>query len=236
MTFVDVNWATRAGRLILQDELDLLPPIEVPPRYSSYDEPTEEELYYRQTAPELVAVIYRQLATSFEKSRNHDLAESCTVAVWEMKRRDPTMDRWDAFASGVYRVASVYGSSFWRALMILGALVCIAFPLFYSAPFIPVIPTSSAAGTVANVPDPHAHTVFESQFQHWTSLSREYIGPVGTKIGRALLLSVETATFSRNPAYTAGSLLGRLLVALESILVAGQAALFLLALRRRFRH
>jgi hypothetical protein len=222
--------------LIVQDELDLLPVVAVPPQYSSYDEPTEEELYYRQTDPELVAVIYRQLATSFEASRNHDLAEACISGMWEMKRRDRSIGRLNGLAVGIYRVASVYGSSFWRALLVLAILVCIVFPSLYAIPSIAVVPTPSAMGIDVKGPDAHAHSVFESRLRHWTSVAKRLRDSVWIHCRRAFLLSVETASFSRNAAYTTESLFGRLLVSLESVLVAGQAALFLLALRRRFRH
>lgn len=227
MTFVDVHWPQNAGRLFVQDELDLA---------TSSASSSDDEVTYRKTDHELVAVVYRQLGTSFERNRNYNLAEACFASVWEMKRRDASLRLWNRLAVNIYRVVSAYGGDFVRAFVVLAVLVAGVFPCLFALSFAHTAPGRDAVSIDWQAPPKHAHSIFEAWTDHWLLETRDFSARAAERYRRSLILSVETATFSRNPAYVATSLYGRLVIALETVLVAGQAALFLLALRRRFRH
>lgn len=225
MTFVDVHWHKHRDRLVLQDELDL--------SYHTY--PEGDEYYYLKTEHELVAVAYRQLATAFERSRDYDLADGCIAGVWEMKRRDLSLKRWNRVTIDLYRLASSYGNDFTRALLVLLALVFLVFPVLYLCPLAHVVVRTDASA-IEPVVSAHRHSVFERPWRH-SLLAVLDVTKTGLIAGRRVLLfSIESVTFPRYPSYIANGFYGRVVAAFESVIVAGQAALFLLALRRRFRH
>ena len=125
--FDAVRWYRSQDRMMLQDEEDILE--------QAQDAPSYEE----------VATAYRRLITNFEKSRAYDLSEDCTIGEFEMKRRNP--DRflfaewlkpvYESFPRlrtcigeqvsivGIYRLASLYGTSYQRALGVLVFLLLV---------------------------------------------------------------------------------------------------------------
>ncbi len=197
---------------MLQDELDLLE--------QARDAPSYEE----------VAIAYRRLITSFEKARAYDLTEDCTIGEFEMKRRNPDrflFAEWlkpvyelfprlrtcigeKASIVGIYWLSSLYGTSYQRAIGVL-AFLLVAFGLCFST-IVDICPKSTTDG-IATCGDSN---VFD-------------------ELGSGLLHSLEVATLQRTPLYEPVSVDGRIVEILEQILVAGQTALLLFALNRRFR-
>lgn len=208
--FDAVRWYQRDGRMVLQDELDVLE-------------------HLGNTSYELVAIAYRRLIKNFEKARAYDLVEDCTIGEFEMKRRDPNrfpftralsaiynkfplLRRWigeQVSVVGLYRFASIYGTSYHRALLVLALLLVWFGVLFSTAVSIQPV-TSSAISTC--------------------SLSNS----IGAFCG-GLVHSLEVAALQRNTLYLPTTSAGRVIEIVEQVLVAGQVALLLFALQRRFR-
>ena len=211
--FADVNWHRQGGRMVLQDELALTGLAYGP----TLDEP--------DLTHELVAIAYRQLVSNFEKERAYDLAEECKIGAMEMKRLDPKKFlfpkwlesyykkwrwlRWlgeNISVASLYRLTSRYGTSYTQALLVLFDLLVI-FGLLFALP--------------------------------WFAIQREKpslpLRGVWNRLGAGLFhSSVDVAT--RDSLYSVPTRFGHFASALETILVPAQLALFLLALRRRFRH
>jgi uncharacterized protein YjbI with pentapeptide repeats len=119
----DVRWHRRAGRMVLQDELDI-------------DLGYKERLGQRCESPghELVAIAYRQLIDNFDKVRSLDLAEDCYCGAMDMTRRNLGVPLVSRCVLAVYKVLSSYGSSYARALLVL-VLFVLAFASVFSAPW-----------------------------------------------------------------------------------------------------
>lgn len=163
---------------------------------------------------EAAATTYRRLTSNFERTRQTDLAEDCFWGTMEMKRLNPEETRISKIALRAYFTASAYGSSYARALAILFGIVILFGVLFAALP-----------ADVQPNPDwaPKGRPSIPQEF----SVARPFLW--------GLFHSVEVSTFARNTRYVAASALGQFLRILETVLVAGQLALFLLALRRRFK-
>jgi hypothetical protein len=179
MSFVDVNWHKQAGRMVLQNELDVTAP------------PGPEE--------------------AKERVRNYDLAEDCFIGAMEMRRLDPAAPWFSRAAVTLYRWASSYGSSYVRAVAVLGILL-LAFGLLFALPWT----------------DLHVKGPAQTAGPSWVLEAVKVAG-------RGLFHSLEVATFRPDTAYVTTKLFGRLLGIFESVVVPSQLALLLLALRRRFR-
>lgn len=209
--FEAVHWSQYKGRMVLQDELDIL--------QQARDAPSNEE----------VAIVYRQLISIFEKARTYDLVEDCTIGEFEMKRTNidrflfaewlkPIYKRftfvraigeWVSVA-GIYRLLSLYGTSYQRAMGVL-LLLFLIFGLCFStivhirpAPKLNGVATCTQASTLQG-------------------------------LCRGLLHAAEVGTLQRTWNYEADSAGGRIVEIFQQVLVAGQVALLLFALRRRFR-
>nr|MBI3613418.1 pentapeptide repeat-containing protein [Nitrospirota bacterium] len=213
--FAGVHWYREQGRIILQDEMALKTV-----RYSGAKEkirPDERRLM--TNAHETVSNVYRQLINNFEKSRNYDLAEDCSIGAMEMKRLDPAhflfarelrpyYEKWSwlrrlgeqVSVANLYRLASNYGTSYIRAFWVL-ILLLLGFALLFTLSGVSPNPSRNAGP----------------------------LAPAG------LIHAVEVVTFQSPTRYVAGSGLAWILEQVERLLIAAQVALFLLALRRRFR-
>jgi hypothetical protein len=217
--------------MILQDELALRFALETGDhRGLAGEEPT--------LTFDSVGSVYRQLIRNFEKAKDYDLAEDCFCGVMEMKRLDPTrsivlrnQNFAAATASGrlarfilgkfsilnLYRLASMYGSSYRRALVVL-AMLLVSFGVLF--PFSGLRMTDEAGGT--------ASAVF-----NWVLPT--HVGSFLRTLGSGLWASVEIATFQKKPTVEIIGKWGRRLAAAEVVAISGQVTLVLLALRRRFR-
>jgi uncharacterized protein YjbI with pentapeptide repeats len=209
--FDAVRWYRQNGRMVLQDELDVIEPGE---EASSYEE---------------VAIAYRRLIINFEKARAYDLVEECTIGEFEMKRRDPSrflfvgllaplykrfplLRRWvgeRVSVVSIYRLASVYGTSYYRAVAVLGFLL-VGFGLLFS--------------TVVDIKPMNVNKI---------SICGQLTASGALCAG--LTHAVEVAALQKDLLYVPVSSSGRMTEVLEQVLVAGQVALLLFALSRRFR-
>jgi hypothetical protein len=198
-------------KLVLQDELDILDPAK--------HAPSHEE----------TAIAYRRLISNFEQARAYDLVEDCTIGEFEMKRRDssrfpfatvlgsfyerfPLLRHWVGEQLSVvrfYRLASVYGTSYYRALAVLGFLL-IGFGVLFS-------------------------TVVAIKPMNINAISICSQSSARGALCAGLTHAVEVAALQKDLLYVPVSSSGRMTEVLEQVLIAGQVALLLFALSRRFR-
>lgn len=135
----DVHWhRRRGGRMVLQDELDV-----VEGRKTVAGTTTE----CRRSEHELVAIAYRQLINNFDKVRALDLAEDCFCGAMEMKRLDPNQTWLSRTVLSAYKIASSYGSSYVQAFFVLVAIV-IAASVIFATPWLGLGPAQGNPGAV----------------------------------------------------------------------------------------
>lgn len=113
--FEDINWHQQHGRLVLQDELDLL------------------KDQNQAATHELVANAYRRLVINFERARQYEWAEQAVVGEMEMRRLNPATPWLTHFFLEMYKCFSLYGSSFGRALSWLVVFLLLLFPSLFPA-------------------------------------------------------------------------------------------------------
>jgi uncharacterized protein YjbI with pentapeptide repeats len=162
----------------------------------------------RPITAERVKIAYRQLKKNFEREHDHPLAEDCAAGEMEIRRLDPREPFSSRLAHSVYRFASFYGNSYSRAFTVL-VMIPIVGGLLFAVPGFNVL---------------HQRPEFDSpSFGHWPWL---FAG---------IVHAFELATFQRSHLYPAADSLSQTLGMLVTVLVPGQVALFLLALRRRMK-
>lgn len=229
--FDDVRWMRRNGRIVVQDEFDAAG------RYSDYPQGGFPLTSYPSW--ETVTGIYRQLRTCFESALAFDLVDECNIAIMELRQRDTNTSRLTRFMLAAYGIASRYGTSYERAVQILVALVLIVFPILFSVPFSGLAKASVAGLTTPAEAEPAfdwARSVLEAQPSYVLRLSKHSAVTAARSLGPGVVHSLEVATFQRSPFHTTTTVPGRLVTILETTAVTAQAALLLLAIRRRFRH
>jgi Pentapeptide repeats (9 copies) len=174
---------------------------------------------------ELVAAAYRQLVSNFEDARAYELAEQADVGAMEMRRLDPRRfilgyrpkasawvrrtQRWIGerlSMTNLYRVVSRYGTDYWRALKVL-VLLILLMGFGYTLP------------TVQLAPCPVPVTIWN----------------YGERLNAGLVHTLQVASFQRARRYRTESATGAWLETTSALLLPAQAAMFLFALRRRFR-
>lgn len=156
---------------------------------------------------------YRQLVLNYEKRREYSVAEDFHIGELETARRSRVLP----LAYGLYSFLSIYGTSYVRALMVLVLTFLILASLFLLAGFRLVAEGTFVAYDIA--PD--------GSWPPASALARDF--------REACLLVLSTVTVSRYRLYEPVSWEGRLLLPVTVIALASQLALFLLALRRRFK-
>jgi len=162
----------------------------------------------------LLALVYRRLATNAEENQRFEDASRFRYAAHNASR----LGEWHGFAfwklNWWYWVLSGYGERVLRAATIL-ALIWIVFALLY---------TMSGVGFARWDPRPSSKEQSEilKPDKHGASL----------KFARALTYSLEVMAFQK-PTPTPASTAARVLVPIEGILGALQAALLALAVRRK---
>jgi len=225
--FEDVNWYSKAGRVVLQDELDITDP----PKAQAATE--EEQMTTWAESHELVAIAYRRLVSNAERARNYDLAEDCYVGAMEMKRLDPRASLSSRAIVTLYKWLSVYGSSYTRALGMLGGFL-LAFVLLFPAFGLRMTDPQEAERVQCPVAAPGSP---ESSVISWgCAMAHAEVGREAWGTFKAgLLAAAETATFQRRPALEPENNWGRAVAMTEVVVIPGQLALLFLALRRRFR-
>lgn len=231
--FEHVKWHRYRGRLVLQDEMDLLTWSRIrnddqgsyyvrnmilKARYGSFERrPTDVH--------GLIAVAYARLIMSFDQRHNYDNAEDAFCGMMEMKRLDPTTLPWARYFADLYakvpmlaalmrvstllfwyRVVSYYGSRYTRAMIVL-LLILLGFASAFA------LSNDLTVGTGEERHVPRGMSAFAA-------------GCVAT---------LEVATFQRDRVVNIDGAVGSTLRLAESIVVPSQVAIFLLALRRRFK-
>ena len=205
----DVKWEKTGSRLVLQDELDLVSP----PEFLTNPEQTHE----------LVRIAYTRLVEHFDRALSFDLAEQCWVGAMEMARLDPSakslsrilpralqdssIARWmerNVSILNAYRVVSEYGSNYRRAAMWLVAVFGVFGGLY-------ALPSSGLTGCSG-----------VDRAEWWRCLCN------------GMLHSLQVGTLSSDTTRHVTASIGIWLMTLQPTTVATIAALFLLALRRRF--
>ena len=233
VSFADAHWHRYKGRIVLQDELDITS--------GEHDE-------YG-----LVGVAYRQFVNTFDSVRNYDLAEDCYIGAMEMRRhytenflfgrivkvravykKFPPARKLGEWVSvlNVYRLSSNYGSSYTRALSVLGVMMLVfalLFPLFglRTAEPSPSVGLQTSSTTFC----PEAASI--SWCKAWVNKDR--VSKLWGTFKGGVLATAEVASFQRRPTLEPATTWGKGMAILETIFVPAQVALFLLALRRRFK-
>jgi uncharacterized protein YjbI with pentapeptide repeats len=230
--FEDVNWHRARGRLALQDELDIRA---TPPQSGA--------------THELIANTYRSLTKNFEGNRHYDLAEDCFCGEMEMKRLDPAHFLFPRFLGGyysrnrwarnsaarlsfayLYSVLSKYGSSYIRALVWL-----IAFLTFFAVlfPFLGLRMTEARNASQEEKITVGEKTEVTSMSFSWSNASQ--FSDAVKILGAGMWTALDTATFRKNATVEPVTKWGKRAALIEMVVMPSQLALFLLALRRRFR-
>jgi hypothetical protein len=233
VSFTDVHWHLLQGRMVLQDELDII---------------TGERNEHG-----LVAVAYRQLVNNFEKVRNYELAEDCFIGAMEMRRlaprnfllgrREPFRRLYEKYlwarkvggwisVVNAYRLLSIYGSSYTRALAVLFGLLLLCallFPAFGLRMTENSRPQGVQTSTVAFCPQEASI----SWCRAW--VNDERARELWRTFKAGAWAALEVATFQRRPTVEPTTTWGRRLAIPEMVAIPAQLALFFLALRRRFK-
>jgi hypothetical protein len=180
-----------------------------------------------------VAENYRQLVLYYEARRDFESAEDFHIGEMETRRlssgaKSPSWLRryapWlNAFA--IYRILSAYGTSYWQALIVLIFIIA-----FLSATFL--LSGLSAVQPSLNTSNP---ALIKYELSARDGHPRATLSEISQDYVRAIAHTLSLMTFQRERQYRATGTLSQVLEAVASIVMAGQTALFLLAIRRRFR-
>jgi uncharacterized protein YjbI with pentapeptide repeats len=176
---------------------------------------------------------YSQLVINYEQRRDFNSAENFHVGEMEMQRKKKGVGftpfwwrkirEW-ANAYGVYRISSNYGTSYIQAFVIF-VIMIILFSLFflYSGFYTNVErgPGETRAIEYNLLPDSNHHLV---SFGQW---SNDFLSAVS--------LSLSIVTFQKERFYQPMEGISRFLLYLAIVTLTAQAALILLAIRRRFK-
>jgi len=168
---------------------------------------------------EQVAAAYRRFIINFDEAKHYDLAEDCMVGAMEMKRLDPAKFLFAGRLGPFYEKWSwlrwlgehVSVTNLYRLASNYGSSYVHAFGVLILLLF-----SFALLFTLSGV-DPNPNNRAAA------------LAPAG------LIHAVEVVTFQSPTRYVVGSGLGWFLEQVERLFVAAQVALFLLALRRRFR-
>jgi uncharacterized protein YjbI with pentapeptide repeats len=246
--FEDVNWNRKNGRIYLEDEADLCHSTS-----TGGPRPQGNELPAPVLTHELVADAYRRLVNNFEKSRQYEWAEECFLGEMEMRRRNPRhffFARFDwarnlyadyswarrlgetiSFTS-FYRWLSNYGSSYVRALCVLIALL-VLFALLLPA-FGLRMPADSKTQALCPGTIPGSSEAFAISW-HCASAHPHWVKELAHTFDAGFWDAFEVAVFQKNRTIEPATTGARRVEIFENVVIPGQFALLLLAIRRRFR-
>ncbi len=245
--FEDVNWNRKNSRIYLEDEADLCGGTR-----KNGTKPQADDQPPILTH-ELVADAYRRLVNNFEKSRQYVWAEECFLGEMEMRRRNPRyfpLARFDwarnfyarySWArrfgenitfTGFYRWLSNYGSSYGRAFGILAAF------LILFALLLPWFGLRMSADLKAQASGPSTDPgSSEASVISWKcAMTHPHpFKELTHTFDAGFWDAFEVAAFQRNRTIAPATTGARRAEIFESIVMPGQFALLLLAIRRRFR-
>ena len=175
---------------------------------------------------EAVADNYRELVLNHERKRDFESAESFHIGEMETRRKKCSAGqrpplRWllryfNAYAA--YGALSYYGTSYWQALLVLACMFIV---------FSTLLPFGGLTAT--NLPYSTLRWEINQSATRWTASQflREWLA--------SATFVFSSATFQADKAYRPSTDFGRILASCSSLVLAGQAALLLLAIRRKFR-
>jgi uncharacterized protein YjbI with pentapeptide repeats len=193
---------------------------------------------------EKIAENYRQLVLNYESKRDYDSAEDFHIGEMEMRRQkkgNRRTFRYNATKSerlrnrarlfkewinsyNLYRILSNYGTSYWQALLVLAGLILIFSAAFLFAGFQPS----------KDNPDASSHLVDYNLFRD-SNHKAASIGEIGRDYREGVLFTLSIITFQKERFYEPVGWQSRLCLYLAVLFLTAQAALVLLALRRRFK-
>lgn len=216
-TFAKINWPMFNERACLHDEIMLRK--ELGESRAALNKASMLELR------DGVAENYRQLVLNHEARRNYELAENFHVGEMEMARLAAIASSgWGLYLGrlnsfGLYRVLSVYGTSYHRATVVLCGLLLLFAALFLF--------NGIQVKESKRVVDYELCWCLPSSQLEWAAFAHDY----GASVGMTLSIATLQKERPLEPLGTGGSLLASALLLTAS----AQAALLLFALRRRFR-
>lgn len=180
---------------------------------------------------ENIAENYRQLVLNYERSRDYEVAEDFHFGEMEMRRERywagpgrPQYFEWAAYS--LYRVSSLYGTSYWRALSGLFLLVTAFSWIFLASGF----RLSKDSGEEVRPLIKYAACLTQcgglswESFKHWLRDS-----------AAALQFTLSIVTFQKDRFYEPVGSLSRFSLSMAVFLITSQLALLILAIRRRFK-
>ncbi|MEO1080918.1 MAG: pentapeptide repeat-containing protein [Pseudomonadota bacterium] len=232
--FTNVAWNTMLGRDSLWGEVRLLK--------IDKDENARKEhgIDIRHSSPQIekLASSYAQLVRNYEQRRDVDTAEAFHICEMEMRRRkiaigiqNPKLRavREHCNVFGLYKLSSIYGSSYARAAFVLISLVLLFAMLFLWSGIAPTAAVQSAGSSPA--PDGLIRYQLLPDATHPLPAPKDWL----MDYGRALIFTLSITTFQRNSYYSSASRATDLFAMLAFIIIGAQAALLLFAVRRRFK-
>lgn len=197
------------GRLMLWDEMNLLA-----------ENPSSRDC-------DAVGENYRQLVLRYEARRDFERAEQFHIGEMEVQRKLESLNNIGVAsrigfvsATGFYRLLSRYGSSYWRAALVL---FCVLTLVAVGFMFTGLRPASAQSDLRA------------LRYEFVPCLCFPSLGDLTRDFGTSVSHALNILTFQRDRAYEPSSLISQIWQAFSSILLTGQSALVLLAIRRRFR-
>lgn len=241
----DVKWHREWGRIVLQDELDLvvwsvpLPKDDArsPAKQSRFSlfRSSSRKTYlahvarqarfgsFQPTSPdvhELVVAAYNRLLRNFDARLSHDDAEDAFCGAMEVKRIDPTALPFSTLLGQLYRKAPILGS------------LCRSFTLLSLYKYVSRYGSSYQRAIAVLL---ILLSVFAISYSVVGDLRLAEKAFSMNNIAMGILAALEVASFQRESIVIAQSMAGRSLRIAESIIIPAQLAITLLAVRRRFR-
>jgi uncharacterized protein YjbI with pentapeptide repeats len=176
---------------------------------------------------------YRQLVLNYERRRDYATSDSFHIGEMEIYRRQAgaRLPKWRGRLCryftlvNFYKLSSYYGTSYGRAFFVLACLAVVFFPcMFLLSGF------QLSKDSVGGTPKLIEYTFGPDSQHHFAALSA-----ICRDFGHAILMTLSILTFQRERFYEPVGSWSRFIVAAAALILPAQAALALLAVRRRFR-
>jgi uncharacterized protein YjbI with pentapeptide repeats len=235
--FRDVEWTRKGRRQVLWDEF---PHEGGQPNY------------------EKVAENYRQLVINYEAKRDFDTAEDFHIGEMEMRRKKKRKEAedeaakaksramkllrrcWGANGYYLYRLASNYGTSYFQGLLVLGVLLVLFSGIFLftglkpSRVYLERLNTLQVSPQVNLKEHKSLHDINYELCLH-TACQRASWQQKVCDFGRTIVFTLSLLTFQKERLYEPANACTQFWICIAVPLMAGQTALVLFAIRRRFK-
>lgn len=233
--FIDVTWRFIGDRQGLASEIDLRNKISLLPVATELGTDDQRDLAHQV---ELNSENYRQLVKNHEARRNFALAEDFHVGEMEMQRLKGVirgagytglrrkLTSWNDFS--LYFVLSKYGTSYIHSLRLLGIMISILASLFLMSGL-----TRTACMTHLSAQSGDCQIQYSllptngNRPVQPTELMEDFVS--------SILFTLSVATLQKDTLYKTTTTFGEFLRIVTVLFIPSQAALTLLAIRRRFR-